>query len=134
MGTLGDTTHDRFVRDVQALRAAVLVDGTVYVGSVVDTHPHVLKALGFRPTSFVAGFVDPDDYFYGRTEAALWVKAVWYDLWKLLEDKTSLESIDYSLAAGLPKKGLSLPGVGAAPTWATCVEVKTTTLKEVALR
>ena len=119
--------HDQFVQDVAALCVAVVVEGVVYYGGVADTHYHVFAALGKSVPDSQLGFVDCEGTFYSRTEAALWLKATWPSLWRLLEDKERLESVDYAVAAGLPKKGLTLE-CGAAPPWATCVPVRSVPL------
>ena len=119
--------HDQFVSDVRALCVAVVVGDTVYYSGVADTHYHLQAALGQPVADEHCGFVDSEGTYYSRTEAAVWLRATWSSLWRLLEDKERLESVDYSVAAGLPKKGLTLE-CGPAPQWATCVPVRSFTL------
>ena len=117
------TLHDQVVSDLEALCVAVLHEGTVYYGGVADTHYHLFAALDTRVTDDCCGFVCSKGTYYPRTEAALWVKSAWPSLWRLLDNRDVLESVDYAVAAGLPRKGLTLE-CGEAPVWATCVPVR----------
>lgn len=115
--------HDSFVHDVDALCSAVLHDGVVYYGSVVDTHYHVMAAVGARVPDSCCGFVDCDGTYYSRVEAAQWFRSTWPALWRLLDNRDVLESVDYAMAAMLPRRGLTLEA-GPVPDWAANVPVR----------
>lgn len=124
MKTLKSTQHDLFVIEANLLRVAVCIDDKIFIGSLVDTHLHVMEAAHRMVGDDMCGFVDTDDNYMTREEAADWLKVHAFDVWRNLSNKQRLESIDYGCAAYIPRKGIELPDVGKAPAWTLNVSVQ----------
>jgi hypothetical protein len=100
-GTLSRlTTED--VKELNLLRPAVFSNGYLYIGSVHSTYSDIYYSeQNIDIKRLVNGFVDKDNNFLTREQAAEWLRRSSYISWKELKSKSTLEITDYRQAVGI---------------------------------
>ena len=92
------------IKDLNLLRPAIYSNNVLYIGSVHSMHHDVYYSTNTVLPNSINGFVDYNDVFMTREEAALWLKRESFPVWKELRMRDALETVDYTDAAGIELK------------------------------
>jgi hypothetical protein len=92
------------VTELNLLRPAIYSNNVLFIGTVHSMHHDVYFSADAVLPNSINGFVDSNDVFMTREEAALWLRRESFPVWKELRLRDALETVDYAEAAGIELK------------------------------